>query len=335
VWALLEPELAGVTDLQFPWSARAMDEAGAVLDRLEPAAVLTYAEAGGWGRAIVLEARRRHIPSAGLQHGFIYRHWLNYLHEPDEMGASSARPSDAGFPFPTRTLLYDRYAEEHLRHAGRFPEGSLAVTGSPRLDALVRGVSALGPHDHGRTRAAVGAGPGQHLVLVASKHTQIARAFPALVRAAAAMPDVRLVVKTHPAETPGPYRRDAAGFGNVTIAPASADLAALVAAARLVVTVNSTVAIDAMVLGVPSLVVDLPNNLSPFVEAGVMTGAGPADDLAPVLRRLLAHETEREAWTARRTAFLARYAISSDGASARRAAEAILELAARRLGGEG
>ena len=37
-------------------------------------------------------------------------------------------------------------------------------------------------------------------------------------------------------------------------------------------TVNSTVALDAAVLGVPSLVIGLPNNLSPFVEAGIMAG---------------------------------------------------------------
>ena len=39
---------------------------------------------------------------------------------------------------------------------------------------------------------------------------------------------------------------------------------------------NSTVAIDALVLGVPALVVGLPNNLSPFVEAGAMLGADGA-----------------------------------------------------------
>ena len=67
-----------------------MDEAAAALDALQPRAAVTYAEAGGWGRALVLECRRRNIPTAGLQHGFIYRHWLNYLHEPDEMDAGSA-----------------------------------------------------------------------------------------------------------------------------------------------------------------------------------------------------------------------------------------------------
>ena len=81
----MREQLAGIALLQWPWSARAMDEAGAALDAFGPAVAVTYAEAGGWGRALSLECRRRGIPSAGLQHGFIYRHWLNYLHEPDEM----------------------------------------------------------------------------------------------------------------------------------------------------------------------------------------------------------------------------------------------------------
>jgi hypothetical protein len=135
-WPIVREELAGVALLQWPWSARAMDEAGAALDRLRPGAALTYAEAGGWGRALMLECRRRGIPSAGLQHGFIYRHWLNYLHEPDEMAADPGHGQDTGFPRPTLTLLFDSYAAAHLEREGRFPADSLAVTGSPRLDAL-------------------------------------------------------------------------------------------------------------------------------------------------------------------------------------------------------
>ena len=91
-WPVIREELAGIALLQWPWSARAMDEAAAVLNARRPRTVVTYAEAGGWGRAIVLESRRRGIPSVGLQHGFIYRHWLNYLHEPDEMAADPSEP---------------------------------------------------------------------------------------------------------------------------------------------------------------------------------------------------------------------------------------------------
>ncbi len=132
----MRDEFTGVSHLQFPWSARAMDEIGAALDALKPRVAITYAEAGGSGRALVLEARRRGIKVVGLQHGFIYRHWLNYLHEPDEMAPSPDNPADRGFPRPTLTLVYDQFAAEHLVRAGHFPPESLAVAGSPRLDAF-------------------------------------------------------------------------------------------------------------------------------------------------------------------------------------------------------
>ena len=48
-WDVIAPELRGIATLQFPWSARAMDEAGAAIERARPRLVLTYAEAGGWG----------------------------------------------------------------------------------------------------------------------------------------------------------------------------------------------------------------------------------------------------------------------------------------------
>ena len=115
-----------------------MDEAGAALDALKPQVALTYAEAGGWGRALVLEARRRKLPSIGLQHGFIYRHWLNYRHEKDEM-SSGATPA---CPIPDRTLVFDEYARLYLIDAGHFPDSRVAVAGSPRLDELASRVSA-------------------------------------------------------------------------------------------------------------------------------------------------------------------------------------------------
>ena len=103
--------------------------------RLSPDVVVTYAEAGGWGRALVLEARRRRVRSVGLQHGFIYRHWLNYLHEPDEMEPSGP---DAGFPYPDRTLLFDDYAREHLRTPDDSRRSRCASPAVRRLDELAR-----------------------------------------------------------------------------------------------------------------------------------------------------------------------------------------------------
>jgi hypothetical protein len=326
-WPIVREELAGIALLQWPWSARAMDEAGAALDVLGPSAALTYAEAGGWGRAIVLECRRRGIPTAGLQHGFIYRHWLNYLHEPDEMTSDPEHPADAGFPHPSVTLLFDAFAARHLSEEGRFPTGALEVTGSPRLDELVRATRTLSPDDLARARTQAGAAPSDALVIVTTKWKEAHQVLPLFLRAASRLPGVHVAIKPHPAETPDAYATAVHDLSHVTVLPVGAPLAPLLAASRAVITVNSTVALDAAVLGVPALVVGLPNNLSPFVEAGLMAGADTGDP-AELLRRLLYDEGFRQQLEAARQAFLSRFQIKSDGRAAERSASAVLRLVA-------
>ncbi len=323
-WPVVREQLAGIAWLQWPWSARTMDEAAAALDTLRPSSVLTYAEAGGWGRALILEARRRGIPSAGLQHGFIYRDWLNYRHEPDEMAGASR--GDAGFPAPTLTLLFDDYAARHLREHGRLPPSSLKVTGSPRLDALMAALRAVDPEDVQRTRRDIGAAAEEAVVLITTKEREARRVLPAFLAAAETVPAVRIVVKPHPAETEAAYASAVAGRHSVTIVSATAPLAPLLAASRAVVTVNSTVALDAAVAGIPALVIGLPNNLSPFVEAGVLAGVSSAPESAAELSRLLYDEGFRRRLEEVRSAFLGVNAMTSDGQAAERSADAVIAL---------
>jgi hypothetical protein len=329
-WPVVREAFDGIALLQFPWSARAMDEAGAALDALRPDVALTYAEAGGWGRALALEARRRNIPLAGLQHGFIYRHWLNYRHEPDEMAPAAPGSTDAGYPLPGLTLVFDDYAAEHLVRAGQFPREAIAVAGSPRLDALVVETRALTSGSVQSARHEAGAGGAEPLVLIVTKFTEIRPHLPPLLDAIRAMPDIRAVIKTHPAETPAPYESAAGAIANVRVLPAASPLAPLLRGAQAVVTVNSTVAIDSLALGIPALTIGLPNNLSPFVEAGAMAGAASAEEIGPVLKRVLYDRGFREQLEAAASAVTARYRIVPDGKAAERSAAAILELAASR-----
>ena len=320
LWPIVRRELRAVAMLQWPWSARAMDEAGAALDALSPQSVLTYAEAGGWGRALMLEARRRNIPSVGLQHGFIYRHWLNYLHELDEIAPSG---SERGCPIPDVTLLFDRYAEQHLRQAGHFPSSSLSVTGNARLDQLAAQYAALKPMRDALRREFCSTAD-QPLAVLAAKFSEIRGVIEDLAAAVRELPGMRLIIKPHPAETPEEYAAVVAGIANISIADASTDLARLLTAADAIVTMNSTVAIDGLVLGLPALVIGLPNNLSPLVDAGAMLGANGADAIRGQLHSLLYDAQVRRAVTDAGAAFASRYGLASDGQAARRTAEAIL-----------
>ena len=48
-------------------------------------------------------------------------------------------------------------------------------------------------------------------------------------------------------------------------------------------------------LGIPALVIGLPNNLTPFVEAGIMAGAaGTTAEIAPALSQILYDEEFRQ-----------------------------------------
>jgi hypothetical protein len=140
------------------------------------------------------------------------------------------------------------------------------------------------------------------------------------------MPDAQLAIKAHPAETTDPYEAAAAGIANVRVLPASADLAALLRASRAVVTVNSTVALDGLVLGVPALTIGLPNNLSPFVAAGALAGARTADEIGRTLRNLLYDQGFCQRLLATAAVLVEQYRMAPDGGAAERSASAVLEL---------
>jgi len=323
LWPILERELTAVAMLQWPWSARAMDEAGAALDALQPGAAVTYAEAGGWGRALVLEARRRQIPSIGLQHGFIYRHWLNYRHELDEFKPIGR---DIGCPIPDRTLVFDRYAEATLREGGHFTADRVKVTGNARLDDLAAQIAMLRPI-RSTIRQELGVAD-RSLAVLAAKFSEIRHVLGDLTEAVAGLPEMQLIIKPHPAETAEVYAPIAGGISNISIAPTRADLARLLVAADAIVTMNSTVAIDAIVLNVPALVIGLPNNLSPFVDGGAMVGAAGPAEIRDRLQSLLYDQDARRKVIAAGEAFARRYELRSDGQAARRAATEILAMAA-------
>jgi hypothetical protein len=90
--------------------------------------------------------------------------------------------------------------------------------------------------------------------------------------------------------------------------------------------VNSTVAIDALSVGVPSLVIGLPNNLTPFVDAGVLAGAQSEHEIRASLARLLYDEEFRRQLGRASDDFLRRNRPAREGGAAARAAASIIAL---------
>jgi glycosyltransferase involved in cell wall biosynthesis len=303
------PDLAGTMLLQLPWAIRCYEEMSAVLAAARPRVVCLYAESSGWGRAAVAACRAAGVPTVAVQHGILYPKYYSYRHEPDESAS----------PRPFRTAIFGEAAGRLLRTLGHYPPQSLVVTGSPKFDDLVRGARG---RDRDERRRRLGVRGEDRLLVVASRfqairrtHQAIGPVFPAFVRAVESLPGVRAVVKPHPAEPPGAYdavlRQEKAA--RVAVLPPSADLVELLHAADALVTVESLSAVEALVLGRPVVVLNMPSHLRELVDQGVAVGVAAGDDPAPALRRVLFEvETAARLEQARRS-YLTDFAMGVDG----------------------
>jgi hypothetical protein len=304
---LAAPDLAATLLLQLPWAVRSYEEVAAVLRALKPAALVLYAESSGWGRAALAACRAASVPTVAVQHGIIYPKYYSYRHGPGEEDC----------PRPDRTAVFGEAARRLLVEMGGYEPRSLVVTGSPKFDDLL--ASARG-RDRGRTRARLGAADADRLVLVASRyrgirstHSAIGGAFAGLVRALEELDGVRGVVKPHPAEPAEAYEADLRGARRVRVVPPGADLLDLLHAADALVTVESLSAVEALVLGRPVLVLNMPTHLRALVDEGLALGVAAGDDPAPALRRILFDPATRRGLEAARQRYLSEVAAGVDG----------------------
>jgi hypothetical protein len=235
----------------------------------------------------VSAARRKGIPVAAVQHGIIHRHHAGYV--------LPRRTNN--LVLPDRTYVFGDF-ERRLLTEGVYHEDEVVVAGSPRLDLLARHDAALTEEDAEDLLEAI------------------------LDRA---LPNVRLVIKLHPAEEPHDlYQRLAAGLaarGGFEPPPISVirdiDLFGLLRAADAHLGIHSTVLSDAVVAGTRNLIVaGFPGgDLLGYVERGV---ARPVRDGGDLLEALAAPPPAAD--DPARLAFLAEQLQSGD-ASERIAAD--------------
>ena len=305
-------DLAGTLLLQLPWAVRSYEEMAAVVESLRPAAVCLYAESSGWGRAALAACRGARVPTVAVQHGIVYPKYYSYRHGPGEEDC----------PRPDRTAVFGESARRLLVDMGGYDPRSLVVTGSPKFDELVASARS---RDRRKVRSRLGVDDGLALVVIASRyrgirstHPAIGPALPALVRALLALDDVVAIVKPHPAEPASAYEGELGSGGRIRIADPGSDLLDLLLAADALVTVESLSAVEALVLGRPVLILQMPTNLRALVEEGVALGVPAGEDPAPLLRRLLFDPATREGLEAARRRYLTEVAAGVDGAATRR-----------------
>jgi UDP-N-acetylglucosamine 2-epimerase len=317
----LGPEaMASIEDAfyrQLPWTVRSFLEVETVLLRERPHVLVLYAESSGLGRAAVAAAGAHGVPSVAVQHGIMYPQYYSHEHAPDELERDPV-------PIPTRTAVFGELAKELLVRRGSYPEERIVVTGSPKFDALVKGASRYDPV---ATRRALEVPEGDRFLVLATRWTAVAPVFEELVRAIERLPGVRLFVKPHQAESASPYEDvvRALSAARTRILPADRSLLELLFASDGLITVDSFASSEALVLGRPVLVLNLPGNLGPLVDRGVALGVRRGESIANALERLLFDADTARLLETKRREYIQEFAFGADGRSTERIVECILK----------
>jgi hypothetical protein len=320
---LAAPDFAATLLLQLPWAVRSFEEMSAVLNDARPALACLYAESSGWGRATIASCRRAGVPTLALQHGILYPKYFSLRYDPDE-GES---------PRPDLTAVYGESARRLLIEIGRYAPDSLVATGAPRFDDLVRTAR---NRDRAALRARVGVRPEEKLIVVASRYRALRDTFQAIgpvfagfVEAVESLDGVTCLVKPHPAEAAEPYEADAraAGAARVRVLPPGTDLMELLHAADVLVTAESSSAIEALILGRPVVIVNMPTHLKELVEWGVALGVPAAESPRETLRAVLFDAATQARLTQARKRYVADLAMGADGAATDRIIDLVRAMA--------
>lgn len=309
---------------QFPWAIRSYAEVESVLEAENPDVMVLYAESSGLGRVAVAAAKARGVPTFAIQHGIMYPRYYSHEHRPDEI------QGDDGVPIPTRTAVFGNLAKALLVERGSYPEERILVTGSPKFDALSKTAEA---YDAAATRKSLGVPDGTRFLVLATRWTAIAPVFDELLEAFERLRDVELLVKPHQAESAEPYEAALSrrGAGRTRLVPQTAGLLELLVASNGLVTVDSLASSEALVLGRPVLVVNLPSNLSALVDRGVALGVRRGEPIEAPLRSFLFDPETRQKLEQRRRTYIQDFAYGADGRSTDRIVAAILETAKSRI----
>jgi len=302
--------------------AKFISMAEALLDSVEPAAILVANEYSVFERALIVAAKRKNIPCVAIQHGVVNELHKGYIYQAGEISPDLSVKA----PFvPTAdvTAVYGRYYKELLTQAGGYPENAVVITGQPRYDRMID----LAPQSvRSELIERWHLDPSKKIVLWTTQCHGISDSenelnFQAVFDCMSSMEDVQLIIKQHPGE---PKRYDTMIQEHLRkysidahIVAKDADTLGLLAVSDLVLLLHSTVGLEAVALQKPLIVMNLGGqpDIVNYVQEGVACGVYRPEDLKPAVEQLL-RDDSCLAWN--REEFIRKYLYGIDGKAAER-----------------
>lgn len=143
------------------------------------------------------------------------------------------------------------------------------------------------------------------------------------------IPETVLVIKIHPVESMEKYKIILKNLKeDSVIICKDIDLYELLNACDLLMTVHSTVALEAMIFDKPVITINLTGkpDLFPYAESGAAIGVYKEEDLVPAIKNTLFNEEIKTKIAQERKKFVYEHAYLQDGKASKRVADLIIQL---------
>ena len=290
------------------------------ISQLKPKIVLTSCEYCKMGRAAMLIGNRESLPTIALQHGIITpSHWGYIFGKSEKISISDAVNCR---PLPRYTLLYGPGYREILTRYSNYPEDSLIITGQPRYDYLYNIARSMDKNEFLKEKELI-----HPLIVWISQfglpQSENEKNIDCFMHLLDSIP-VNLFIKPHPGDTDLSIYQPLIRHKNVVLSR-DIDLYKLLNVCDLIITKNSTAAIEAAALNKPIIVLNLSGepDVIDYVKEGIALGVYREEELPSAVKRLLEDDSQL---CRRRKEYIRRYLFKMDGRSSQRVADFLEEL---------
>lgn len=297
-WDLIQDEFKGFCQSRFSEILQFIDRGNRILATNRPDLMLTWTDVLQFEKTMLKLAAKHGIKSLMIQHGI---HGL--IKDPERKW----HQFDIAKLHADKMLVYGEVPKKYLQYYG-IPENRIEIIGSPRHDPLFN--TSPAELTNSILLATSGVPTAYSYFLSNTALARYEANLRAICRAADAIKDKEFIVKLHP-------------FADEVVDPVSivkeeapatrilknANTYQLLGECDLVISTESTVVMEALILGKPAIVIEFlkEGESVPFVESGAALGIWKPDDAYPALKNALFDESVKDRLRAGRSRFLKEY----------------------------
>jgi len=293
---IVMPEISLYFHILYPHLVKYIQVARKMIQSEKPDLIVLLNEFFWWERSLLIAAKMEGVPTLAIQHGVISLQHKSYSYTKDEI--DSTGNFRAPFcPIPDITLTYGPHEKVMLTRLSSYPAHSVVATGQPRYDHLTQ-LRNLDSDAIKCLKRNYGLPEQSRIILWTTQCHGLSDSenkcnFSCMLNTLKQLDNCVLVVKQHPAEGlkyTHLIKEHIANSGvPAFLLPKDSNTNLLLLCCDLMITKNSTTAIEALILGKPVIVLNLsgePDAVN-YVEIGVAKGVYREEDLLLSIKELL------------------------------------------------